>query len=175
MTVLDLLEEIEEIVDSASTVPLTNKIMVDGDELLEIVKDIRQSLPDDVQQAKGVEEQKDRILAEARDQYEKVITEAQKQADYLVEDHDITKRAQQKADEIVRSAQEYTKMLKIGTYDYLDKTLYDMQGKFDELNGKYLNELFNYMAKTFDNMGEVLEQNRNELKQMAYRTKNGDD
>ena len=66
-------------------------------------------------------------------------------------------------------------MLKIGTYDYLDKTLYDMQGKFDELNGKYLNELFNYMAKTFDNMGEVLEQNRNELKQMAYRTKNGDD
>ncbi len=175
MTVLDLLEEIEEIVDSASTVPLTNKIMVDGDELLEIVKDIRQSLPDDVQQAKWVEEQKDRILAEARDQYEKVITEAQKQADYLVEDHDITKRAQQKADEIVRSAQEYTKMLKIGTYDYLDKTLYDMQGKFDELNGKYLNELFNYMAKTFDNMGEVLEQNRNELKQMAYRTKNGDD
>ena len=175
MTVLDLLEEIEEIVDSASTVPLTNKIMVDGDELLEIVKDIRQSLPDDVQQAKGVEEQKDRILAEARDQYEKVITEAQKQADYLVEDHDITKRAQQKADEIVRSAQEYTKMLKIGTYDYLDKTLYDMQGKFDELNGKYLNELFNYMAKTFDNMGEVLAQNRNELKQMAYRTKNGDD
>ena len=44
MTVLDLLEEIEEIVDSASTVPLTNKIMVDGDELLEIVKDMAKDL-----------------------------------------------------------------------------------------------------------------------------------
>ena len=63
----------------------------------------------------------------------------------------------------------------IRTYDYLDKTLYDMQGKFDELNGKYLNELFNYMARTFDNMGEVLQQNRDELKEMAVRTKNGEE
>lgn len=52
MTVLELLEEIEDIVDTAPGLPLTGKIMVDANELLEIVREIRLSLPDDVQQAK---------------------------------------------------------------------------------------------------------------------------
>ena len=175
MTILDLLDEIEDIVETASTVPLTNKIMVDGNELMEIVKEIRISLPDDVQQAKWVRDEKGRILSEAKEEYEKIIVEARKQADYLVDEHDITLAAQKKADDINKEAQEYSTILKLKTYDYLDKTLYDMQGKFDELNGKYLNELFNYMARTFDNMGEVLQQNRDELKEMAVRTKNGEE
>ena len=66
-------------------------------------------------------------------------------------------------------------MLKLKTYDYLDSTLYDMQTKFEELNGKYLNELFAYMEKTFESTNDVLEQNRAELKEMASRTKNGED
>ncbi len=175
MTVLDLLDEIEDIVATASTVPLTNKIMVDGNELTEIVKEIRLSLPDDVQQAKWVKDEKQRILEEAKEEYEKNIVEAKKQGELMVEDHDITLKAQKRAEEIHKEAEDYSKLLKMKTYDYLDKTLYDMQGKFDDLNSKYLDELFNYMARTFENMGEVLQQNRDELKELASRTKNDED
>ena len=49
MKVLDLLAEIEEIVDTSSGVPLTGKIMVDANELLQIVSDIKDALPDDIQ------------------------------------------------------------------------------------------------------------------------------
>ena len=73
MTVIDLLEEIEEIVETSSKVPMTNKIMVDGNELLEIVKEIRSSMPDDVQQAKWINDEKSRILSEAKEEYEKII------------------------------------------------------------------------------------------------------
>ena len=175
MTVLDLLEEIEDIVETASAVPLTNKIMIEGDELLEIVKEIRQSLPDDVQQAKWVKDEKERILAEAKEEYEKIIVEANKQADYLVNDHDITRRAEARAQETRAQAEEYAASMKMKTYDYLDKILYDMQGRFDELNGKYLNELFQYMSKTMENVNGKLQNNRDELKQMAYQTRNGED
>ena len=98
MTVLELLEEIEDIVDTAPGLPLTGKIMVDANELLEIVREIRLSLPDDVQQAKWVKDEKERILSEAKSEYEKVIVEAKKQADYLVEHDDITLRAQKLAE-----------------------------------------------------------------------------
>ena len=172
MTVLDLLEEIEDIVETASTVPLTNKIMIDGDELLEIVKEIRQSLPDDVQQAKWVRDEKERILAEAKEEYEKIIVEANKQADYLVDTDDITKRAEARAAETKAQSEEYARVMKMKTYDYLDKVLYDMQGRFEELNGKYLNELFQYMSKTMENMTAKLQNNRDELKQMAYEANN---
>ena len=63
MKVLELLEEIEEIVDTASGFPLTGKIMIDADELLEIVKEIRTELPEEIQQAQWIKGEQRRILA----------------------------------------------------------------------------------------------------------------
>ncbi len=44
------------------------------------------ALPDDVQQAKWIRDERDRILADAKAEYERIIREAKKQADYLVGD-----------------------------------------------------------------------------------------
>lgn len=175
MTVLELLEEIEDIVDTAPGLPLTGKIMIDSNELLEIVREIRLSLPDDVQQAKWVKEEKERILTEAKAEYEKIIVEANKQADYLVDNHDITLRAQKLAEEIREEAEQYCKLLKMRTYDYVDKMLYDMQAKMDDLNMKYFGEMFTNLEKTFEGIGGVLQNNRDEIKEMAYRTQNDED
>ncbi|MFR7990038.1 MAG: hypothetical protein ACLU5F_05535 [Anaerovoracaceae bacterium] len=175
MTVLELLEEIEDIVDTAPGLPLTGKIMVDADEVLEIVREIRLSLPDDVQQAKWVKDEKERILGEAKSEYEKIIVEAKKQADYLVETDDITLRAQKLADEIRQNAEEYARILKMRTYDYVDKMLYDMQAKMDDLNLKYFGEMYANLEKSFEEIGGVLQNNRDEIKEMAYRTQNGED
>jgi vacuolar-type H+-ATPase subunit H len=175
MTVLELLEEIEDIVDTAPGLPLTGKIMIDSNELLEIVREIRLSLPDDVQQAKWVKEEKERILTEAKAEYEKIIVEANKQADYLVDTHDITLRAQKLAEEIREEAEQYCKLLKMRTYDYVDKMLYDMQAKMDDLNMKYFGEMFTNLEKTFEGIGGVLQNNRDEIKEMAYRTQNDED
>lgn len=171
MTVLDFLDEIEDIVDTASAVPLTNKIMVDGNELKEIVKEIRISLPDDVQQAKWVRDEKHRILAEAKQEYERIILEAKKQAEYLVEENDITRRAYKRAEEVMADVEKQSRYMKMSTYEYLDKILYDMQGKFDDVNGNYLNQLFTQMSRQFDEMGSVLQSNREELKNMIYDLK----
>lgn len=81
MKVLELLEEIEEIVDTASGFPLTGKIMIDADELLEIVKEIRTELPEEIQQAQWIKGEQRRILAEAKDEYESVIRDARRQAE----------------------------------------------------------------------------------------------
>lgn len=172
MTVLELLEEIEDIIDTAPGLPLTGKIMIDSNELLEIVREIRLSLPDDVQQAKWVKEEKERILTEAKAEYEKIIVEANKQADYLVDNHDITLRAQKLAEEIREDAEQYCKLLKMRTYDYVDKILYDMQAKMDELNMKYFGEMLSNLENTFQGIGTVLQNNRDEIKDMAYRTQN---
>ena len=55
-------------------------------------------------------------------------------ADYLVETDDITLRATKLAQEIREDAELHAKMLKMRSYDYVDKMLYDMQAKMDELN-----------------------------------------
>ena len=170
MRVLELLEEIEEIVDTAAGFPLTGKIMVDSQELLEIVREIRAELPDEIQQAQWIKNERERIIAEAKTQYEAVIDDAQKQADALVENNDITVRAKMRADELMQVTESTAKQLKIGTYDYLDSILYSFQGKMEHLSSIYFGEMFTSIEKAFDDINSALAANRAELKDMSYRT-----
>ena len=105
MKVLELLDEIEEIVDTASGFPLTGKIMVDAGEILEIVKEIRIELPDEIQQAQWIKNERQRILDEAKREYEIVLRDAQAQVEALIENDAITVKAKVRADEIVRVAE----------------------------------------------------------------------
>ena len=169
MRVLELLEEIEEIVDTAAGFPLTGKIMVDSQELLEIVREIRAELPDEIQQAQWIKNERERIIAEAKTQYEAVIDDAQKQADALVENNDITVKAKLRAEELMKVTEDTAKQLKIGTYDYLDSILYNFQGKMEHLSSIYFGEMFTSIEKAFEDINSALAANRDELKDMAYR------
>ncbi len=169
MRVLELLEEIEEIVDTAAGFPLTGKIMVDSQELLEIVREIRAELPDEIQQAQWIKNERERIITEAKNQYEAVIADAQKQADALVESNDITVKAKMRADELMNVTENTAKQLKIGTYDYLDGILYSFQGKMEHLSELYFGDMFSSIEKAFNDINSALESNREELKEMAYR------
>lgn len=172
MKVLELLEELEDIVDNATNVPLTSKIMLEAEDVFNIVREVRLALPDDVQQAKWIRDERDRILADAKTEYERIIREAKKQADYLVETDDITLRATKLAQEIREDAELHAKMLKMRTYDYVDKMLYDMQAKMDELNLKYFGEMYTNLDKIFAAINQTLVDNRDEIKQLAYHTQN---
>ncbi|MBQ8151592.1 MAG: hypothetical protein IJ070_02375 [Firmicutes bacterium] len=173
MRVLELLEEIEEIVDTAAGFPLTGKIMVDSQELLEIVREIRAELPDEIQQAQWIKNERERIIAEAKTQYEKVIDDAQQQADKLVETSDITVRSKMRADELMRVTEDTARELKVGTYDYLDSILQSFQGKMENLSSIYFGEMFTSIEKAFEDIGSALEANRAELKEMSYRASTG--
>ena len=172
MKVLKLLEELEDIVDDATGLPLSNKIMVDAEEIFQIVREIRLALPDDVQQAKWIRDERDRILGEAKAEYERIIREAKKQADYLVESDDITLRATKLAAEIRQDAETHARVMRMRTYDYVDKMLYDMQEKMDELNMKYFGEMYTNLEQTFTAINETLAANREEMKNLAYKTQN---
>ena len=172
MKVLELLEELEDIVDAATKVPMMSKVMVEAEDVFSIIREIRLALPDDVQQAKWIRDERDRILADAKIEYERIIREAKKQADYLVESNEITARATKLAQEIKDDANINAKILKMKTYDYVDKILYDMQAKMDEMNMRYFGEMYSNLEKTFDQINQTLSANREEIKDLAYKTQN---
>ncbi|MBQ1407643.1 MAG: hypothetical protein IIY88_05875 [Eubacterium sp.] len=175
MTVIELLDELEDIVDTASAVPLTGRIVVEKNEILDLVGDIKRSLPDDVKQAQWLRNEQDRILNDAKQEYEKLLLEAKKQADSMVDNHEITLKAKKQAEQVNASADDYSRQMKMRTYDYLDKMIYDMQTKMQTIQEKYFNDLYNYCDKQFEMIEEELQKNRNELKQMASRTSMGED
>jgi paraquat-inducible protein B len=170
MKVLELLDEIEDIIDTSSGFPLTGKILVDAEELLEIVREIRIELPDEIQQAQWIKDERQRILDEAKREYEAVLKEARVQAESLIENDDITIKAKARSEEIMRVAEANVKNLKMSTFDYIDSILYNFQDKMDHLNAVYFTDMFNEIQKTFDDINTTLTDNRNEIKDMIYKT-----
>jgi len=170
MKVLELLDEIEDIVENSSRFPMTGKILVDAEELLEIVREIRIELPDEIQQAQWIKDERQRILDEAKREYETVLKEARTQAESLIENDDITVKAKTRAEEIMDVAETNVKNLKMSTFDYIDSILYNFQDKMDQLNAVYFTDMFNALQKTFDDINTTLTDNRNEIKDMIYKT-----
>ena len=168
MKVLELLDEIVEIVDTSSEVPLTGKILVDAEEILEIVKEIRVELPDEIQQAQWIKEERQKILEEARKEYEKIVADAKDQAAAMIDTNEITVQSKVRADEITRIAEANVKGLKMSTYDYIDNILFGFQEKMSELNSVYLNQMFTNIQKTFEDINMTIDENRSEIKNMIY-------
>ena len=170
MKVLDLLEEIEEICDTSAGIPLSNKIMVDKAELVEIVSDIRKALPDEIQQAQFIKDERERILGDAKEEYNTIIRDAEQRAELLIEQSEITTRSKRRAREIEESAAAGAKQLKMRTYDYIDKVLFDFQEKMDYLNSHYFGEMFSNLQNTFEGVNDQLSENRNEIRDLSYKT-----
>ena len=85
MNVDRLIKELEDIVNNASSVPLTNKVMVDGEEVISILNEIEKVLPDEIKQARWIQNERDRILTEAKKEYETVVNDAKRHAEALVD------------------------------------------------------------------------------------------
>ena len=58
MEVLTLLETLEEMLNRSASIPLTKRTLIDKDELLSVVNDIKLKLPDELKQAKWVKEER---------------------------------------------------------------------------------------------------------------------
>ena len=170
MKVIELLQEIEDILDTSGGFPLTGKVMVDPDEIRNLLKEIRDELPEEIQQAQWIKNERQRILDDAKKEYDSLIKVANEKADQLVDEHDITLRANKHADEIMRVPEENVMNLKMDTFQYIDEVLYTFQEKITTMNESYVQRMFVDVNDLFDKINKTIASNRDEIKDLSYRT-----
>lgn len=167
--VMSLLDELEDLVTNASKVPFSDKTIVDGDEMKSIIDDIRLSLPKDIQQARWVKDEQERILNEAKSEYDKVIVAAKRQAEYLVENDIVKKEAEKRANALVNEAESHSRYIKLRAYEYIDKMLYDMQNEMAGLANEFIQPMNEKFADIINDVNGKVNGNRQEVKDMASR------
>lgn len=123
MEILTILETLEELVESSSSVPFSGKCLIDREEVLEIIKEMRIKLPDDIKQAKWVKEERQRILLEAQKEANNIMKDAENKIASLVDEHEITKKAYEQANDIISSAQKNAREIRLGAREYADSVL----------------------------------------------------
>lgn len=133
MDVLILIDEVEDIVEAGTSLPFTNKVMVNKDELLDIVKEIRIKLPDEIKQAQWIKDERQRILADAQKDADTLISDAEYKLEELVDQEEIIKVANSRAEEIITRAQNHAKEIRIGAMEYADALLLGTQEELKEI------------------------------------------
>lgn len=132
MEILSILETLEEVIEKSVSVPFSGKCMVDREEILEIIKEMRLKLPDDIKQAKWVKEERQKILLEAQKEANNIIKDAENKIASLVDEHEITKKAYEQANEIVSNAQKNAREIRLGTKEYADNVLSKVEEILEE-------------------------------------------
>ena len=123
MEIFTLLEALEDMLDKSRSIPFSSKCIVNKEEILDIIKEIRLKLPDELKQAKWVKEERQRILVEAQNEADEIIKEAENRIISMIDKHEITKKAYEKKVEIIETANEMSREIKNGTEDYADGVL----------------------------------------------------
>ena len=100
-----LIDEIEEYIDSCKYQPLSNsKIIVNKEELEELLRELRMKTPDEIKRYQKIINNKEAILNDAREKAEALINEATVHTSELINEHEIMQQAYAQANEIVNLA-----------------------------------------------------------------------
>ena len=132
MEIFTLLETLEELIENGKKVPFTNKGIIDKDEMLDLIKEIRIKLPEELKQAKWVKEERTRILIEAQKEADDIVKEAEKRTISMIDEHEITRKAYAQKAEIIETANEMAREISNGTKEHADALLGKIEGVLEE-------------------------------------------
>ena len=169
-----IIEEIEEFVESCKYQPLsTTKIVVNKEELEELLRELRLKTPDEIKRYQKIISNKDAILADAQAKADSLIAEAQAKTKEMVSQHEVMQQAYAQANETIANANKQAQQIldeatmdanniRLSAISYTD----DMMANMEQILATAINEsgekYKNYLT-SIQSCYDVVRQNRSEL------------
>lgn len=104
MDIQHLIDRLEQLLNESRRIPLTANLIVDEDRVFNLVDQLRVAIPEEIKRAGRIEAEKERILAQAKEEAERIRGLAKQEATELVKRDAITAAAQQRADNVLERA-----------------------------------------------------------------------
>jgi hypothetical protein len=123
MDILHLIDRLEELFNESKAFLWFKKVMVDEERMLDLIDQMRLSIPDEIKKAQQINNQKDRIVAQAHEEARRTLELSQTQSEKLIENDQIVKKAEIIADNIKHKALDETKIIKKEADDYAIQSL----------------------------------------------------
>ena len=102
---MELIEMMYSMIAEAKALPLAaGKCIVERDDMLSMLEDLRDSLPREMEEARRLWEAKEEFIASAKREAEQIRMEAEQKARQMVEEEEIVKLAKQRAEELIQTA-----------------------------------------------------------------------
>jgi cell division septum initiation protein DivIVA len=133
MDILHLVDRLEELISDSRAIPLTRTIVVDEDRILELIDQMRISIPEEMKKAQQITSQRDRVIAQAQEEAVRTISLAKQQAEDLVAKDALVQSAKERADQIISQARADTESIRHESDDYIIESLEALERELSRL------------------------------------------
>lgn len=169
-----LIEEIEDYIDSCKFKPLSSTIiMVNKEEIEELLRELKMKTPDEIKRYQKIISNKEAILNDARQKADALINEATIHTNELVNEHEIMQQAYAKANEIVtlatRQAQSILDTATMQANDFKAQALQymdDSLGSLEDIVTNAMNDAsvhYENLLNSMNSYKELIQSNRAQL------------
>ncbi|MBA2598054.1 MAG: ATPase [Chloroflexota bacterium] len=149
--VLVLLDRLEELVGVGRRFPLSTRVMVEEEEFLGLLDQIRGAVPREIRQAQRVVEERSDIITSAQQEAAKILDTARSQAEYIISEQGVSNEARQRGEEYLRQV-ELDKQRSMGQID--DYALNQI-GKVEEAIQDGLNLVMDALREASTNLEQA--------------------
>ena len=174
MKIVEYLECIQDLIENASKVPMTNKMMIDKDEMLKLIEQIYNYLPEEFKKAQWIVHEKERILKDATEQAEKIKQESYEYHRKRLKNHDLVKEAKLKTEAMLSKAERSATVIKTEATDYAGEILHNVESDVSEIKQRIIdsiksdvNQSLNEIDSKMNDVIKKLKENQEELRGMS--------
>ena len=131
MDILHLIDRLEELLNESRPLPFTHNVIVDEDRMLDLIDQMRVTIPDEVKKAQQQLAQRDRVLAQSQEEANRTIILAREKSDQMIERDSITQSAQVQAEKIIAQAYLDAELIRQEADKYVLETLTRLEIEMD--------------------------------------------
>jgi F0F1-type ATP synthase membrane subunit b/b' len=117
------LSQLEEVVQEAKSMPLSSSVLISREEVLQMIHEMQENLPEEIKQARWVVKDREELLAKARVEGDRLIEQAKEEQRRLALRDQVARRAEEEAARMLQEAEDTTGAMRREAEDYVDAKL----------------------------------------------------
>jgi len=126
VSIYRVIDKLEGYVREGTWLPFGHRILSE-ERLVEYIEKMRSTLPEEVGRAKVIATNKDRVIRDAQEKAQQIVSQAVNQQAELVDQTDIMRQARTTADVVLREAEEKALRIRAGADAYAGQVLADLE------------------------------------------------
>lgn len=133
MDVLQLIDRLEQLVSTGTRLPLSSRTIIDEQEFLDIIDQLRVTVPEEIKQARRVSQERERVMLQAEAEAEKILNSAQERATLMLQENELIRHAQDEARRILEEADREAEDTRRGADAYAADVLANLESELARL------------------------------------------
>jgi F0F1-type ATP synthase membrane subunit b/b' len=133
MDIAGRIQQLEDLVREAKSMPLSSSALVNREEFLGLIEELRTALPEEIKQARWIVKDREELLAKARRDAEAMVEQAREEQLRLASHEAVVERAREEAERILQEASDDARRLRLEAEDYVDAKLAQLEAALQKI------------------------------------------